>query len=84
MTTYPKKPAPAGPVISFQALPYPLPDKVQALLRTLSAAVTAAKDKTGSESQEAKQAQRVLDDCIVRLRETIGEELIRREFLPCL
>lgn len=74
--------APTGPVHSFHALPYPLPPGAQARLQTLSAAVTAAAANHKSEIQDAASARRLLADYIGRLRETIGEELIRREFLP--
>lgn len=73
---------PAGPLHSFMALPYPLPAGAQERLKTLSAAVTAASANQKSEGTEAAGARRVLADYIGRLRETIGEELLRREFLP--
>lgn len=74
--------APTGQVHSFHALPYPLPPGAQARLQTLSAAVTAASANQKSEGPDAASARRMLADYIGRLRETIGEEVIRREFLP--
>lgn len=74
--------APTGPVHSFMALPFPLPEGAQERLKTLSAAITAASANHQSEGQDAASARRLLADYIGRLRETIGEELIRREFLP--
>ncbi len=76
-------PVPPGPFHSFIALPYPLPPGDQARLQTLSAAVTAATANNKTEGQDVARARRLLADYIGRLREkTIGEELIRREFLP--
>lgn len=73
---------PTGPLHSFQALSYPLPAGAQERLKTLSAAITAASANHQSEGQDAASARRLLADYIGRLRETIGEELLRREFLP--
>lgn len=75
-------PVPTGPFHSFIALPYPLPPGAQARLQTLSAAVTEATANNKTDGPDAASARRLLDDYIGRLRETIGEELIRREFLP--
>lgn len=72
---------PTGPFHSFQALSYPLPAGAQERLKTLSAAVTAASANHQSEGQDAASARRLLADYIGRLRETIGEELLRREFV---
>jgi hypothetical protein len=73
---------PTGPFHSFQALPCPLPAGAQERLKTLSAALKETKAKQQSESHDAASARRLLADYIGRLRETIGEELLRREFLP--
>ncbi len=73
---------PTGPFHSFQALPWPLPAGAQERLKTLSAAVKEASAKQQSEGPDAASARRLLADYIGRLRETIGEELLRREFLP--
>jgi len=73
---------PTGPFHSFIALPCPLPAGAQERLKTLSAALKEASANQQSEGQDAASARRLLADYIGRLRETIGEELLRREFLP--
>lgn len=77
-----KHQVPTGPLHSFQALPYPLPAGAQERLKTLSAALKEASANQQSEGQDAASARRLLADYIGRLRETIGEELLRREFMP--
>lgn len=77
-----KHAAPTGPFHSFIALPCPLPAGAQERLKTLSAALKEASANQKAEGPDAASARRLLADYIGRLRETIGEELLRREFLP--
>ncbi len=76
-----KYPVPTGPFHSFQALPCPLPAGAQERLKTLSAALKEATANNKTDGPDAASARRLLADYIGRLRETIGEELIRREFV---
>lgn len=67
---------PTGPIHSFQALPYPLPDAAQKRLVALSAAIHDASPSL------RKAASDKLSGYLVSLRECIGVEHVRREFLP--
>jgi hypothetical protein len=72
------KPAPqvpTGPIHSFVALAHPLPASAQQRLRQLSAAVHDA------EKSANPAAMDTLNDYVGLLRNTIGFEHVRREFL---
>jgi len=74
-----KRPAanvPTGNHFVFPALAYPLPDFVQARLRSLSKGV--ADSENGHDGPEF----RALDDYLKALREVLGQDHLRREFLP--
>lgn len=65
---------PTGPLHSFQALAYPLPEDAQKRLKQLALAVQEA-------PRDAKQAaMTALNDYTATLRNAIGSELCRREF----
>lgn len=66
---------PTGPIHSFVALAHPLPASAQQRLKQLSAAVHDAEKAAKPGATDA------LDDYIGLLRNTIGFEHFRREFL---
>lgn len=66
---------PTGPFMTFQAIPYPIPDFAQNVLKEMSYAIKFA-DSTG----EKNSAVSALDAFTRALRETTGVELVRREF----
>ena len=74
---YPFK-LPDGPVHSFRALPQRLPESVQHQLKALSAKCA------GLTGDELLQAQTRLNDYSDKVRDVIGVEFVRREFLPVL
>ena len=69
---------PNGPIHSFQALPARLPECVQAKLKALSAKCA------GLEGEELLQAQTRLNEYADKVRDVLGVEFVRREFLPVL
>ena len=69
---------PDGPIHSFQVLPPPLPEGVQQKLKRLSAQCA------GMTGEELARAQERLNTHLDKVREVIGVELVRREFLPVL
>jgi len=69
---------PDGPIHSFQALPHPLPEFVQKKLKSLSAQCA------GLTGEDLARAQERLNTHLDKVREVIGVELVRREFLPVL
>lgn len=74
---YPFK-LPDGPIHSFQALPHQLPVAIQQKLKALSAKCA------GLTGDELLQAQTRLNDYSDKVRDVLGFELVRREFLPVL
>ncbi len=74
---YPFK-LPDGPIHSFQALPARLPECVQAQLKALSARCA------GLTGEELLQAQTRLNEYADKVRDVLGVEFVRREFLPVL
>ena len=76
MTTLPAPQVPTCPFFSFQALPHPLPETVQARLKSLSlAAHDSGEDGHGP-------AFDALDAFLRNARDVLGVEHMRREFLP--
>lgn len=76
MNTLPYPQVPASPFVSFQALPYPLPEVVQSRLKALSiAAHDSGEDHNGPTFQ-------ALDQFLGQVRDVLGVEHLRREFLP--
>ena len=67
---------PDGPIHSFQALHHPLPECVQQKLKRLSAQCA------GLTGEELARAQERLNAHIDKVRDVIGVEFVRREFLP--
>ena len=76
MALMPAPQVPGGPFMSFQAISHPLPEIVQARLKALS---IAAHDSGEDHNGPAFQA---LDQFLVHVREVLGVEHLRREFLP--
>ena len=67
---------PDGPFMSFQAVPHPLPDVAQSRLKALSiAAHDSGEDHNGPTFQ-------ALDQFLGHVRDVLGVEHLRREFLP--
>lgn len=66
---------PTGPIHSFVALAHPLPEVARQRLRQLSAAIHDA------EKDAKPAATDALDDYVRQLREAIGFEHVRREFV---
>lgn len=66
---------PTGPIHSFVALAHPLPETARQRLRQLSAAIHDA------EKDAKPAATDALDDYVRQLREAIGFEHVRREFV---
>lgn len=75
MTTLPAPQVPDGPFMSFQAIPHPLPELVQARLKALS---LAAHDSGEDHNGPAFDA---LDQFIAHVRDVLGAEHLRREFV---
>ena len=71
-------PLPDGPIHSFQALPHPLPECVQQKLKRLSAQCA------GLTGEELARAQERLNAHIDKVRDVLGVEFVRREFLPVM
>lgn len=67
---------PDGPIHSFQALPHPLPECVQQKLKRLSAQCA------GLTGEDLARAQERLNAHTDKVRDVLGVELVRREFLP--
>ncbi len=76
MALMPAPQVPDGPFMSFHAIPHPLPEIVQARLKALS---VAAHDSGEDHNGPAFQA---LDQFLGHVREVLGVEHLRREFLP--
>lgn len=66
---------PDGPFMSFHALPHPLPESVQARLKMLSVAAHDAGEHNGPVFE-------VFDAYLSKVRDVLGVEHLRREFLP--
>lgn len=75
MALSPEPQQPTGPFMSFQAIPHPLPELVQARLKALS---LAAHDSGEDHNGPAFDA---LDQFIAHVREVLGVEHLRREFV---
>lgn len=76
MALSPAPQVPDGPLMSFKAIPHPLPENVQARLKALSlAAHDSGEDGHGP-------AFDALDAFIRNARDVLGVEHMRREFLP--
>ena len=74
MTLNPAPQVPDGPFMSFQAIPHPLPEIVQARMKALSiAAHDSGKYHNGPALKE-------LDQFLGSVREVLGVEHLRREF----
>ena len=69
---------PYGPIHSFIALDYPLPEKIRNRLKQLSAAV----HDSGGDGPQKTAAADALNDYLRQVRNVLGNEHIRREFLP--
>lgn len=75
MALSPAPQVPDGPFMSFQAIPHPLPEIVQARLKALS---LAAHDSGENHNGPAFDA---LDQFIAHVRDVLGVEHLRREFV---
>ena len=71
-------PLPDGPIHSFQALPHPLPECVQQKLKRLSAQCV------GLTGEDLARAQERINTHIDKVRDVLGVEFVRREFLPVM
>ncbi len=67
---------PTGPFLTFQEVPYPIPDFAQNVLKEISYAIHFA-DSTGGKNA----AVSALEAFTKALRATTGVELTRREFI---
>ena len=67
---------PTGPFMTFQAIPYPVPESAKAILQQMSYAIKFA-DSTG----EKNSAASALEAFTKALQATAGVELTRREFM---
>ena len=76
MALTPAPQVPDGPFMSFQALPHPLPENVQARLKALSLAAHDSGEDGHGPAFEA------LDAFLRNARDVLGVEHMRREFLP--
>ena len=76
MAMSPSPQVPDGPFMSFQAIPHPLPESVQYRLKALS---IAAHDSGEDHNGPAFQA---LNQFLGNVRDVLGVEHLRREFLP--
>lgn len=76
MALNPAPQVPDGPFMSFQALPHPLPENVQAKLKALSLAAHDSGDGGNGPAFED------LDRFLRNARDVLGVEHLRREFLP--
>jgi hypothetical protein len=70
--------------ITYQALPFPLPESVQKTLRLLAANVLATKDKADLPGKQFDYANaaRELQQYEITLRDTIGCQVTRPEIRP--
>ena len=75
MALSPAPQVPDGPFMSFQALPHPLPEIVQARLKMMSIVVHDAGDPSGPVFES-------FDAYLNKIRDVLGVEHMRREFLP--
>ena len=76
MALSPEPQVPDGPFMSFQAITHPLPEIVQSRLKALSiAAHDSGEDHNGPTFQ-------ALDKFLGHVRDVLGVEHLRREFLP--
>ena len=76
MALSPAPQVPDGPFMSFQAIPHPLPETVQSRMKALSiAAHDSGEDHNGPTFQ-------ALDQFLGHIRDVLGVEHLRREFLP--
>ena len=74
MALIPAPQEPDGPVMSFQAIPHPLPEIVPARMKALSiAAHDSGEDHDGP-------TFRALDQFLGQVRDVLGVEHLRREF----
>lgn len=76
MTLNPAPQQPTGPFMSFQALPHPLPENVQARLKALSLAAHDSGDGGNGPAFEA------LEQFLRNARDVLGVEHMRQEFMP--
>lgn len=76
MTLNPAPQQPTGPFMSFQALPHPLPENVQARLKALSLAANDSGEDGHGPAFEA------LDAFLRNARDVLGVEHMRQEFMP--
>lgn len=73
--------SPKGPIMSFIAIPCPLPNSAQTLLKSLANDIRSARTKEGELSQEFKSAMDKLSATESNIREILGSEMIRRSFI---
>lgn len=75
MALNPAPQVPDGPFMSFQAIPHPLPDSVQARLKALSIAAHDSGEYGHGPAFDA------LDTFVAHVRDVLGVEHLRREFV---
>ena len=71
-----------GPDITYTALPYPLPEAEQAALRSLARNCHVYRALHGAGSEQDKTAIQALDVATLQMRDRMGVEVTRPEFLP--
>ena len=76
--------ATAGPSITYNALPFPLPPAERALLKGLSADITLSRGYCPGkqDTPEVADAILALDIATLQMRDRIGVEVTRPRFLP--
>lgn len=70
---------PTGPVISFQAIPYPLPTSTQSRLQTLAREIQAARNN-GESSPQLRAAVLALNVTELNIRGALGVEFSRPSY----
>ena len=70
---------PTGPMISFQAIPYPLPTSTQSRLQAMARDIRAARDN-GENSPQVRAARLALNMTELNIRGALGVEFSRPSY----
>lgn len=70
---------PAGPVIAFQAIPYPLPTSTQSRLQAMAKDIRAARNN-GEDSPQLRAAVLALNVTELNIRDALGVEFSRPSY----
>ncbi len=70
---------PTGPVISFQAIPYPLPTSTQSRLQSMARDIQVARNN-GEDSPRLRAAVLALNVTELNIRDAIGVEFSRPSY----